>query len=186
MSQNLRNYTRAVYAMDAVVQRTPKDKWDAQSPCSDWTARQVIGHFMFGLQRVAAVATGADMPAEKAEADVAGPNPATSWAATRDNVFDALDHPGSLDKPFQGPFGPGSLDGFLQLHTLDCMLHTWDIAKAAGIDAHIPADMAEAGTAGLQAAGDGIRQPGLFGPAVDVAADADPVTKFAAMAGRQP
>jgi uncharacterized protein (TIGR03086 family) len=185
MSENLRNYTKAVYAMDAVVQRTPDAAWTKQSPCESWTAREVLGHFMWGAQRVTSVATGAELPAEKAEADVAGADPKASWAATRDALFAALDHPGALAQAFDGPFGPGTLDDFLGIHTLDCMLHTWDVAKTAGIHAHLPPDIAAAGAAGLAAAGDALRGPGLFGPAVETTSD-NPVTQFVAISGRDP
>jgi uncharacterized protein (TIGR03086 family) len=186
MSQNLRNYTKTIYALDAVLQRAPSDRWDDQSPCDAWTARQVLGHYMWGLQRVATVANGTPPPEEKSEADVAGPDPLTSWAETRDTVLAALDQPGALANIVDGPFGPGPLDAFLQIHTMDGLLHTWDLATTFGIDAFIPTDLAEAGTAGIAAAGDGIRSPGLFGPAVACAADADAVTRFVAIAGRTP
>jgi hypothetical protein len=100
-------------------------------------------------------------------------------------VLAALDHPGALDRDFNGPFGPGTVDGFLQIHAVDCMLHTWDIATTAGIDAHLPVDMASAAAIGLASFGDAIRSPRLFGPAVEVESD-DPVTRLVAIAGRNP
>jgi uncharacterized protein (TIGR03086 family) len=186
MSQNLRNYTKAIYTLDAVVQRVPADCWDKQSPCDEWNARQVLGHFMWGLQRVTAVASGQAIPEARPEADVAGPDPRANWSATRDAALAALDHPGAIAQPFTGPFGPGTLDGFFGIHIVDCVLHTWDIAHTAGIDAHLPLDLVEGGAAGLAAAGDAVRAPGVFGPAVTVAADADAVTRFVALAGRNP
>jgi len=44
MSTNLRNYTKALYGFDAVVQRVPEDRWDADSPCDGWSARDVVTH----------------------------------------------------------------------------------------------------------------------------------------------
>ncbi len=103
----------------------------------------------------------------------------------RDALLAALDQEGAIHKPFNGPFGPGTIDSFLAIHSMDCLIHTWDIAKTAGIDAHLPPDMAAAGAAGLASLGDGIRAPGLFGPAVVVESD-DPVTRLIAIAGRDP
>ena len=44
MSTNSRNYTKALYGFDAVVQRVPADRWDAPSPCEGWCARDVVAH----------------------------------------------------------------------------------------------------------------------------------------------
>lgn len=186
MSENLRNYTRAVYTVDAVVNRMPTDAWDHPSPCDQWTAREVLGHFIWGMQNVTAAATGAPAPESRPEAVTATDDPVATWRSTRDALLAALDQQGSLQTSFNGPFGPTPIDGFLPIHTFDGILHAWDIAAAGGIDAHVPEDLAAAGHAALVSFGDGIRHPGLFGPAVEVADDADVVTQFVACAGRQP
>ena len=54
MSENLRAYTRALYAMDAVAARVADDQWDAKSPCDEWSAREVLGHVIWGTRAVAA------------------------------------------------------------------------------------------------------------------------------------
>jgi uncharacterized protein (TIGR03086 family) len=186
MSQNLRNYTKAIYTMDAVVQRTPAAVWDKQSPCEHWTAREVLGHFIWGTKNLVSLATGGPKPAEQPEADVAGKDAHAGWAAARDNVLAALDHPGALQKDFVGPFGPTTVDGFLGIHQLDCILHAWDIAKTAGLDAHLPPDLAADALPGLKALGDGLRGPGLFGPEVTMPANADPVSQLLGITGRKP
>ena len=185
MSENSRNYVKAIYTMDAVVKRTPDSAWSQQSPCDAWSARQVLGHFMWGAQNLTAAASGSTGPGEKSEADVAGADPRASWDATRDALLSALDQHGALAQPFHGPFGPSTVDDFLGIHTLDCLLHAWDIAKTAGADAHLPADLAAAGAAGIAGLGDAARSPGLFGPAVEIDSD-DPAAQFVAIAGRNP
>jgi uncharacterized protein (TIGR03086 family) len=185
MSENLRTYTKAIYTMDAVVQRAADSAWDQQSPCVEWTARQVLGHFIWGVQRLTSVAADGPSPAEQPEADVAGVDPAATWAATRDALFVALDHKGALDREIVGPFGPSTVDDFLGIHSIECLLHTWDVATAVGVEPHLPRDIAAAGAAGLASAGDGLRGPGLFGPAVEVSSD-DPVVQFLTIAGRDP
>ncbi len=185
MSENLRTYTKAIYAMDAVVQRVPDSVWDQQSPCEKWSAKEVLGHFVRTTHSLTAAATGGTFPGDRSEADVAGADPRATWAESRDALLSALDHPGAIYKNFNGPFGPGTIDSFLSIHGVDCLLHTWDIAKTAGIDAHLPVDLAVAAAAGLATFGDGIRGPGLFGPAVEVDSD-DPVDRLVAFAGRNP
>jgi uncharacterized protein (TIGR03086 family) len=186
MSENLRSYTKAIYTMDAVVQRVPDSVWDQQSPCEEWSARQVLGHLIWGAQRIAAAASGDSTADQRSEAEVAGSDPKEAWAKTRDSLLASLDHEGALAKEFNGPFGPGTVDSFLAIHAGDCLLHTWDIARTAGIDAHLPPDMAAAFADGLASMGDAIRAPRLFGPAVEVDPSADPVSRLVAIAGRTP
>lgn len=184
MSDNLRNYTKAIYAMDAVVNRASDSDWDAQSPCEAWTAREVLGHTIFGLKRVRSQAAGADGPAEMAEAEVAGANPQESWAEARDAVLAALDQPGALQTIVQGFGGEQPLDNSLQIMTMDVTVHTWDLATALNQTPVVPSDLAAGAYHGIKAFGDGARRPGIFDAEVATADDADIVTKMAGMAGR--
>ncbi len=186
MSENLRNYTKAAYTLDAVVRRVPDDAWDRQSPCEDWTAREVLGHVIWGTRNLVALASGGERPPEQAEADVAGAHPGATWRSACDDAMAALDQPGALQRVGPGPFGEMAVDGFLGFIPSDLLAHAWDIATAAGIDAHLPADLCERGAAGLAAAGDLLRGPGLMAAPVEVPADADAATRFIALSGRRP
>ena len=57
MSANSRQYTRALYLLDAVARRVPADAWDNPSCCEGWTAREVAGHASWVIRNVGA-ATG--------------------------------------------------------------------------------------------------------------------------------
>ena len=186
MSENLRNYTRAVYTLDAVVQRVGADQWDSDTPCPDWTAREVLGHIIWGMNNVASLTGDGEAPAQPAEADIAGADPVASWGAARDRVLSALDHQGALQRTAVTPFGEHTIDDTIAFHQFDALAHAWDIATACGIDPCLPADLAGMGAAGIAAMGDALRAPGAMGPAVDVAPDADAVARFVAMTGRRP
>ncbi len=186
MSENLRKYTKAVYTMDAAVNRVAPDEWDAASPCEGWNAKEVLGHCIWSLLHVAANAGAIDAPPEMPEAERAGNDPAATWAGARDLVLAALDHQYILGREVQGPFGPSSLDESLPIMIMDLTTHAWDIAKATGQDPVIPADLAAAAYQGIQGFGDAARAPGLFADEVEVPDDADMVAKMVGMAGRQP
>jgi len=186
MSDNLRNYTKAIYTMDAAVNRVAADQWNAPSPCEKWTAKEVLGHNIWALLAVAANAGAIEKPPEMPEAERAGNDPAAAWGGARDIVLESLDHQYVLGREVQGPFGPSSLNDSLPIMTMDLTTHTWDIAKATGQQPVIPHELAIAAFHGIQGFGDGARGPGLFAAEVVVPGDADPVTKLAAMAGRQP
>lgn len=184
MSQNLRNYTKAIYALDAVVKRMPQAAWDNQSPCDDWSAREVLGHTIWGMNRLASVAQGGPTPAEQAEAEVAGAQPWATWAEASNNILASLDQRNSLQREFEGPFGQMSVEGALGIFFADPLAHAWDVAQAGGIEAALPEDIAAIAAGNLAAAGDGVRVPGMFGPAQQAASESA-VDQFIALTGRQ-
>jgi uncharacterized protein (TIGR03086 family) len=186
MSLNLRDFTKAAYTFDAVVQRVPADAWDRRSPCEEWSAREVLGHVVWAMQRIAAGALGADTPAERPEAESAGDDPASTWTETMGDTLAALDRQGVLDRTVTASFGTATIDAMLGFYPADLLAHAWDIATTAGLDAHLPADLCERFAVGIAAAGDGVRGPGRMGEPVAVASDADAATRFVAQTGRTP
>ena len=184
MSENLRNYTRSVYSLDAVVRRVPEDAWDNQSPCTEWTAREVLGHVIWGMNRVAAGVGAGEEPIEAPEAEVAGDDPVATWDEASRRVLEGLDHQGVLQLVRETPFGEMPVDGLLGFVYSDVLMHTWDIATAVGIEHGIADDLADRAHDLLAGAGDGIRGPGMMDPAVEPPAEADAAGRMAAMGGR--
>ena len=186
MSTNLRAYTQAVYAFDAVAQRVPDDAWDNPSPCQDWTAREVAGHVIWAARNVAALAGEAEAPEAQPEAEVAGADPLASWASARDEVLEALDHEGALQQEGPTPFGEISVDRFLGIYAVDPLIHAWDLGQATGVQVPLDPALCDRYTEQLAKAGDAIRGPGMFDDAVDVGDAADPTARLLAIAGRNP
>lgn len=184
MSTNLRNYVRAVYAFDAVARRAPTDSWDNPSPCEGWTARHVLGHNVWVVRNITAGASGGLRPAEQPEAEIAGDDPLAVWDETRAAVCAALDVQGALQREIDTPFGRSTVDGGLGIFLTDLLVHTWDVARATGVDHGIADELADRARIGLEAAGDVVRQPGLFGPATEAPAGASAADRLAAVAGR--
>ena len=96
MSENLRNFTKALYGMDAVVRRVPEDRWDAPSPCEGWSARDVVAHQVGVLRGLAGTVRSGEMvlPAEPQDRS----DPLALWHGVRDEVIEALDRPGTLQQ----------------------------------------------------------------------------------------
>jgi len=113
MSQNLRDYVKTVYTMDGVVRRVADGDWENQSPNDEWTAKQTLGHVIWGMKRILSAINGDAPPEEQAEALVAGDRPAETWDGVRENLLDALDHHGVLHKSIDTPFGEMTVDDAL-------------------------------------------------------------------------
>ena len=142
MSTRLRNYTKALYGFDAVIQRVPPDRWDADSPCEGWSARDVVIHAGGVMQAVEAMArTGENVPP-------ATPDPVDDvvalWNTSRDDLLEAVDHPDVLMWVGNYWFGEGTIDDILAFSVGDQLGHSSDVAEAVGRDAHASDDVADA------------------------------------------
>lgn len=184
MSENLRNFTKALYGMDAVVQRIPSNAWDNDSPCEGWTARDVLGHQAGVLNGVAHMAAGNDMILPSAPDDLSDPQ--AVWATARDGVLGALDKPGALKH--EGPywFGPMSIDQLLGVVQWDPLTHSWDLAKAAGVEAVLDEGLAQQSFDRISSMRESLAKMKLVGEAVAVPDDADIVSKYLGLVGRNP
>lgn len=186
MSDNLRSYTKALYALDGVVRRVNDKDWDNQSPNEDWSAKETLGHVIWGVRRMANAMRDEGPPPEQPEADVAGVEPAQAWGEALDDVMEALDQRGVLNKVVTTPFGEMSVDDAIGILFADPLTHAWDIAKAAGITPAIPEDLSRKAFNMLNAAGDAIRGPGMMSEAIEVEEAASDADKFIAVTGRKP
>jgi uncharacterized protein (TIGR03086 family) len=184
MSTNLQNYTKALYGFDAVVQRVPSDRWDADTPCDGWCARDVVTHAAGVIDAVAEMArTGEVAMPEMPDAD---DDPVGLWNASLKSLLEALDQPGVIGKVGNYWFGESTIDDVLAFTTWDPLGHSWDLAKATGLDAHASNDVAEAMIASIEPNAEMMRSMGLMGQPVEVPSDADAMTRFLGLIGRDP
>lgn len=184
MSVNLRNYTKALYGFDAVIQRVPNDKWDADSPCEGWSARDVVAHAAGVVDAVATMARTGEVAMP--QTPDAGDNPVGLWNESLKGVLEALDQPDVVGKVGQFWFGESTIDDILAFTTWDPLGHSWDLAQATGIEAHASDELAEVMIASITPNADMMRNMNLMGEAVEVPADADAMTRFLGLIGRNP
>lgn len=117
-------------------------------------------------------------------------DPAGAWAAIADAVQRGLDDPATANRVEDcGPPGEMSFAAAVDMTcTTDVLIHTWDIAQAAGIDVTLDAGEVarqHASLGSLPAAVDAaMRESGMFGPRVDVPSNADQETEVLAFYGR--
>lgn len=184
MSDNLRTFTQAVYLFDAVAQRAPSGSWDTQTPCADWTARQLVAHQIGILNGIRDFASGesAHMPVTPDD----DTDPVGSWNRCRDDVLRALDTEGALHHEDGYWFGPMSVDSLIGFVQWDPFTHAWDLGRAVGIEPHLDEDLAAICLANVEAMGDAWREFGLISDSVAVSDDAGVVERYLAAVGRDP
>ena len=181
MSENLRQFTRGVYAFDAVVQRVPADAWGAGTPCPDWNATELVEHQCAVLNGVAAMAETGEMapPTPSAAAE-----PVAMWNQCRDRLLAALDTKGALAQ--EGPFWfkAATIDDVCGAVLWDPVTHAWDLATAVGVDHGLADDLLEATLATVEPRMEMLAKSERTAPALDVADDASALERYLAAVGR--
>jgi uncharacterized protein (TIGR03086 family) len=174
-------YAAAASRFTDLVEAVPADGWDNPSPCEGWAAKDVLEHV---------VSTELDFLGQRdlPKPDVDGLELTAQWPKVRDTVQSVLDDAATATKAFDGYFGPTTVQETIdRFYSLDLLVHRWDLAQATGLANHATLDPDE-----LQTVDDNMknipaevmRTPGLFGPEITPATDADATTRLMNFLGR--
>jgi uncharacterized protein (TIGR03086 family) len=171
-------YTDLADQFAARVEAAPDDAWDNPAPCEGWKARDVLDHILGSQRSVVAAVTGSE-PA------VASSDPKAQWRETYGAFKEAVKQPGALQKTMPGPMGEMPVEMMVgRFLSSDILVHTWDLARAVGGDEKIDANAVTQAYSGLKPMDAMLRQPGIFGPKVEPASDADEQEQFLNFLGR--
>jgi uncharacterized protein (TIGR03086 family) len=107
--------------------------------------------------------------------------------AVSDAIQAALDDPEIAARELDMRVGRYTLEDAVAMFCVgDVLVHTWDLARATGLDETLDADEVRGLSAGMEPIDDVLRQSGQYGPRVDVPDDADEHAKLIAFTGRRP
>lgn len=182
MSEIAERYERITAQFTDRVRGVSPEAWNNQSPCAGWTARDVVGHLTEWIPAFFA-AQGVAFPAVPAVRT----DPVGAWETVQRAISTALADSTTAAKEIVTPFGTQSLaDTVDMIVTGDVFTHTWDLARATGQSETLDADQLERMVVAIGAMPEeALRADGMFGPRIDVPADADPQTRFLGYVGRR-
>ena len=181
MSDVLDRFRLLADDFSARVSEVPDTAWGKQSPCPEWTARDVVAHVTGNARRFASLVEAAEDVPVGPDEDVAA-----AWAEARGKVESALADPDKAGKIVPSPFGDMPFEAIIgRFMCTDTLVHTWDLARAVGLDERINADAAAHAHEGLAPMDAMLRGPGRFGPAVTPPDGADAQTKLLCFLGRE-
>jgi uncharacterized protein (TIGR03086 family) len=160
----------------------PDAAWDDPAPCAGWVARDVVRHM---VEWMPVFLTNAGLEAPKGPS--VDEDPVGAWEALDAALQGALDDPETAARELD--MGPGRFTVEVAVATFglpDVLVHTWDLARATGLDESLDADEVHNLLVGMEPMDEALRTSGHFGPRVEVPDDADEVTKLIAFTGRTP
>jgi uncharacterized protein (TIGR03086 family) len=186
MSENLRNYTKAVYAFDHVLKSAKDTVYTRRAPCTGWTGKDVYEHCMGNLAMIKSFALTGNGPKSTPKL---GKDPLGAWAKLRDQTLESLDHAHVLQAIAHEPFGPEfgdiPVDALVGFMAAELAAHVWDMARTAKVDERLdPKLVAFTHATWKSLPEDVLRMPGFMAPAIKPAKGADAQTKMLNFLGR--
>jgi uncharacterized protein (TIGR03086 family) len=183
VSEISERYRRVAAQFTARVSAVPDGAWDNPAPCEGWVACDVVGHlaewlpaFFFGRWDIEAP------PIPPVDEDPAG-----AWGAVNGTIQAALDAPEIAGRKRDTPLGPSTFEETIDtICTGDVLVHTWDLARATGLDETLDREEVHRYLAGSEPYEGAMRESGHYGPRVEVPDDADEQTRLIAFTGRHP
>ena len=150
---------------------------DARTPCEEWDVRSLMNHMLETQQYFVGSARGEDVsPPGPNPPEILGADPVADFREARDETLRVFSEDGVIEKTFPA----------LGVAFSDQLLHGWDLARAAGQDATMPEDLAEAAFQMVHGRFTDEQRKGIFGPEIQVPADAPAQDKLLAYTGRSP
>jgi uncharacterized protein (TIGR03086 family) len=176
-------FRRVAARFTDVVESVPDNAWSNAAPPEGWTARDVVRHLVEWVPGFFSRA-GIELSVSVSVDD----DPAKAWAQLRDALQAELDDPAiAASEIDMEPVGRHTVAAAIeQFVTGDIVVHTWDLAKAAGVDATIDHEFATRMLPPMTAMGDMLVASGHYKPAVVVSDDTSVEDKLVAATGRNP
>jgi len=183
MSESADRYRKVSEAFTRRVVSVPADAWDRPAPCAGWVARDVVGHLVEWLPAFFFDTFDLDHPpVPSVEAD-----PAAAWSVVDGTIQSALDDPAVAARVRSTPMGDWTFAQTIDtICTPDVLIHTWDLARATGLDERLDPDEIHRFASAMEPMDEMLRASGQYGPRVPVSDEADEQTRVLAFLGRRP
>jgi uncharacterized protein (TIGR03086 family) len=181
-------YSAGAARAGELIAATRADQMESSTPCHAWTARELINHIVGGQYLFASAASGAplgDMSAptpDFASGDAAAAQREASAAAAA-----AFSDPGLGQRTAELPFGTVPAGMVPGIACFEQVVHGWDLARATGQDAAMPAAVVDALFPFAEQLLANVPRDGVaFAAVVDVPAGAPAIDRLIALSGRRP
>ena len=165
----------------------PAGAWVNPAPCEGWVARDIVAHLVEWMPAFLLANWGIAAPVVPSVEE----DPVGAWLAVSDAINAGLADPQVATLARDSPAGRKTFEEAVAMFGLaDVLVHTWDLARATGLDEQLDRDEVHRTVTELEsidpAMEQQMRQSGHYGARIAVPADADEQTRLIAFMGRQP
>jgi uncharacterized protein (TIGR03086 family) len=184
MSEVAERYRRVAGAFTDRATAVPHAAWSNPSPCEGWDARDIVRHMVEWMPSFLEQGAGVQLASGPSVDD----DPVGAWVTLSDGIQAVLDDPEVGRREFFNVHTGGHpLDEAIGQFILgDVLVHTWDLARATGLDETLDAAEVHAMLVGIEPMGEALSQSGQYDRPVSVPEDASEQTRLLAFTGRQP
>jgi uncharacterized protein (TIGR03086 family) len=183
-ARSLAAFSDALELAYGLVARITEVDWSRPTPCSEWDVRALVNHMVGSAHMVTFGLLGRTITPEF-YGNHLGPDPIASYRAAIDEVIGIYSaDPTLLVRTLDLGWSVQRGADLAIMFTGDHLVHAWDVARSLGL----PTDFDHELVRRVRAFGDDYadqwRGPGMFDPAVDPPAGANPMDCFAHYVGR--
>lgn len=184
----LEAHTAASDGLDRLIGRIGAADWNAPTPCTEWTVRDLLNHLVAEQLWVPVLLAGATIEdiGDRYDGDVLGDAPVGRWQVAATAAREALQRSGASEMDVHLSRGLTPATDYVWELALDLAVHGWDLARGLGTEMPIDPRLAEALLAVFDDRAQHWRKWGTFGTPVAVEPGVGPSAKLIALLGRQP
>ena len=179
------HWIASLEAFDARIGLIGPDDVTRPTPNPGWDVGRLVEHVVW-FQRVTV-----GQLLERPDVDSANiTDPLAEWRAASSALRAAVAADGALDQHLDIPFGDGPLRTSIMVPTVDLLFHTWDLARALGVDDTLPEATCAAVYEAMLPFDEAIRRstgayPDGYADKIEPPPNADIQTRLLCFAGRQ-
>jgi uncharacterized protein (TIGR03086 family) len=183
VSDYAERYEKVAGHFTARVVAVPDGAWDNPAPPEGWVARDVVRHLVEWVPGFFANFAALELPAGPSVDE----DPVAAWKALDEGLRAVFADSEVSAREFEMRGATYRIDQAVNIFcTNDIVVHTWDLARATGLDETLDPEEVHALFVEMEPLDEMLRQSGQYGPRVAVPDDADEQTKLIAFTGRQP
>ncbi|MFI0780336.1 TIGR03086 family metal-binding protein [Streptomyces sp. NPDC021212] len=121
------------------------EQWGWETPCTEWDVRALVNHMARGNLNYTGLLNGETREdfLRRRDADALGIDPVGGYVQSVQACATAFARPGALERVVDYPLGRITGRQALAVRTTDSVIHTWDLARALGVDDRLHPDLVE-------------------------------------------